>query len=117
VTASSQTAPAENGVSVQRRNYMAALSLAEQIMSETAKLPTSFDIRVPAFAPNEPELRFYFHRDVPGLRQFRDDQMLTETREDRANSVYIEATRDDVDGVRVVAWTLLDADGNAAVSA
>ncbi|MEV8432039.1 hypothetical protein ACWHLZ_27865 [Streptomyces chartreusis] len=109
-------APTENGVSVQRQNYFKALSLAEQIMSETTKLPTSFDVRVPAFTPNEPELRFYFHHDVPGLRQFRDDQMLTETREDRANSVYLEATRD-VDGVRVIAWTLLNADGNAAVSA
>ncbi|MCI3271438.1 hypothetical protein [Streptomyces cylindrosporus] len=110
-------APAENGVSVQRQNYFRALSLAEQILSETAKLPTNFDVIVHPWTPDAPVLRFYFHMDVPGLRQFRDDQMLTETREDRADSVYIEATRDNVDGVRVVAWTLLTADGNAAVSA
>ncbi|SDM47648.1 hypothetical protein SAMN04487981_101647 [Streptomyces sp. cf386] len=105
--------PAENGVSVRRRNYMKALSLAEQIMSETGLLPTNFDVKVPAFAPNEPELRFYFHRDVAGLRQFRDGQMLTESMETREDgSVYIEATRE-ISGVHVEAWTLFPADASA----
>ncbi|MFF7561917.1 hypothetical protein ACFZB4_18340 [Streptomyces pseudovenezuelae] len=98
---------AENGLSVQRRNYMAALSLAEQIMSETAKMPTSFEVLVHPWAPEAAELRFYFHHDIPALRQFRDDQMLTETMTTRADgSVYIEAVRQDDHPVRVVAWSL-----------
>ncbi|MFJ5259129.1 hypothetical protein ACIQAC_01460 [Streptomyces sp. NPDC088387] len=107
---------ADTGISLQRRNYMAALSLAERLISETDMLPTSIDVLVHPWRPGAPQLRFYFHQDVPGLRKFRDDQMLTETREDRTNSVYLEATRD-FEGVSVVAWTLLDADGNAAVAA
>lgn len=103
---------------LRRNSYMAALSLAEQIMSETAALPTEFTVAVRPWAPAEPELRFYFHRDVAGLRQFRDDQVLTESTETQENgSVYIEAARDDVRGVRVVAWTLLDAGSLADSSA
>ncbi|UUU21673.1 hypothetical protein [Streptomyces sp. DSM 40750] len=101
---------AENGVSAQRGSYMAALSLAEQILSKSSTLPTNLDVTVHPWAPKQPELRFYFHRDVPSLRQFRDDQMLTESMVTRENgSVYIEAVREDVRGVRVVAWTLTDA--------
>lgn len=104
--------------SVRRGSYMAALSLAEQIMSETTALPTDFQVAARPWTPDVPELRFYFHRDLPGLRQFRDDQWLTETREDREDgSVYIEATREDVRGVRVVAWVLLPAEAAAAVAA
>lgn len=99
---------------VQRNSFMAALSLAEQLMSETTALPTDFTVAAHPWTPNEPELRFYFHHDVAGLRQFRDDQMLTETMTTREDgSVYVEATREDVRGVRVVAWTL----SNPAASA
>lgn len=108
--------PTDTGISLQCRNYMAALSLAEQLISETDTLPAAVEINVHPWAPGAPEIRFYFHHDVQGLRRFRDDQMLTETRTDRPDSVYLEATRD-FEGVRVVAWTLLDADGNAAVAA
>ncbi|MFJ4624298.1 hypothetical protein [Streptomyces sp. NPDC088812] len=102
---------------VQRNSFMTALSVAEQIMSETSVLPTEFDVAARPWAPGAPELRFYFHNDMPGLRQFRDDQMLTEsmrTRED--GSVYIEAVREDVRGVRVVAWTLTDAEASAVAA-
>ena len=100
------------------RNYMAALSLAEQIISDcTGTLPTSFKVLVHPWAPNEPELRFYFHRDVPGMRQFRDDQMLTETMQPRENgAVYCEAVRADVRGVRVIAWTLTDPKSSAVAA-
>lgn len=91
---------------VQRSRYMEALSLAETLISQTATLPTDFEVRASAWTEDAPQLRFYFHLDVPGLRQFRDDQMLTERMETRADgSVYCEASRD-MDGVRVVAWTL-----------
>lgn len=93
----------------QRSSFMTALSLAEQLVSESTTLPYSFDVQVRPTAPAEPQIRFYFHMDVPGLRQFRDDHMLTETAETRDDgSVYIEATRVDVRGVRIVAWTLTD---------
>lgn len=120
MTTSSQTPivlPLSEALSPQRKSYMAALSLAETIMSEALALPTSFDVNVHPWTPNSPELRFYFHHDVSGLRQFRDDQMLTEsvqTRED--GSVYIEAVREDVSGVRVVAWTLSDAKPSAVAA-
>lgn len=124
MNASSQTLPAapavlplSEGLSPQRRSYMAALSLAEQIMSETATLPTDFRVIVHSWAPSAPELIFYFHRDVPALRQFRDEQTLTETtKHNEDGSVYIEAARDDVSGVRVVAWTLTDATSSAAAA-
>ena len=108
--------PLHEALSPRRRSFMAALSLAETIMSETGAMPTDFSVVAYPWAPAAPELRFYFHHDVPGLRQFRDEQMLTEsmsTRED--GSTYIEATREDVAGVRVVAWTL--SHGASAVSA
>ncbi|MFJ4852435.1 hypothetical protein [Streptomyces sp. NPDC088730] len=91
----------------QRNSYMAALSLAEQMISESQTLPTEFTITSQPWSPTEPRLSFYFHDDVQGLRLFRDDQMLAERMETREDgSVYIEAARDDVRGVRVVAWTL-----------
>lgn len=103
--------------SMRRNNYMAALSLAETIMSETLALPTNFDVNVYPWAPNSPELRFYFHHDVAGLRQFRDEQMLTESAKEREDgSIYIEAVREDVEGVRVVAWTLSDAKPSAVAA-
>lgn len=108
--------PLAEALSPQRRNYMAALSLAEQIMSETTVLPTSLDVQVHAWSPLAPELRFYFHRDPEALRQFAAEQQLVEsvtTRDD--GSVYIEAARQIEQGVRVVAWTL--SDGASAVAA
>lgn len=115
------TEPAVASVdSVRLNSYMTALSLAELIMSDcTGTLPTSFEVLVHSWAPTKPELRFYFHRDVPGMRQFRDDQMLTETMTTREDgSVYCEAVRedDDGDGVRVVAWTLTDAQPSAVAA-
>lgn len=92
-----------------RARFMKALSLAEQLMSEMATLPFQFEIYASTWGDYEPEIRFYFHMDIPGLRQFRDDQALTETTETRnSGAVYIQAARDDVRGVRVVAWTLTD---------
>lgn len=112
------TQEAGSGPSSRLRNYMAALSLAEQIVSDcTGTLPTSFEVIVHPWAPTQPELRFYFHRDVPGMRQFRDDQMLTETMHPRENgAVYCEAVRADVRGVRVVAWTLTDPKSSAVAA-
>ncbi|MGW2379266.1 hypothetical protein [Streptomyces sp. NPDC001658] len=109
---------AEAEPSSRLRSYMVALSLAEQIISDcTGTLPTSFEVLVYPWAPTAPELRFYFHRDVPGMRQFRDDQMLTETMQPRENgAVLCEAVRDDVRGVRVVAWTLTDPKSSAVAA-
>lgn len=104
-------------VDVRRHLHSEALALAAQLISESSVVPATVDVRVPDWAAGTTEVHFYFHRDVASLRQFRDEQMLTETRENRASGVYIEATRDDADGVRVIAWTLLDCAGNAAVSA
>jgi hypothetical protein len=94
---------------VQRNSYMTALSLAEQLISEAQTLPTEFTITAQPWTPDEPRIGLYFHDDIPGLRQFRDDQMLTESMATRADgSVYIEAVRT-VRGVRVTAWTLVTA--------
>lgn len=110
--------PLPEALSPQRGSYMAALSLAEQIISESAAMPTSFSVEAPAYAPTEPTLRFYFHHDLPGLRRFRDEQKLTESMETHGNRKrYFEATGEPIHGVRVSAWTLLDAEEPAAVTA
>jgi hypothetical protein len=105
---------------VRRSSYTAALSLAGLILSDcTGTLPTSFEVTVHTWAPTKSELSFYFHRDVPGMRKFRDDQMLTETMTTRDDgSVYCEAVRedDDGDGVRVVAWVLMPAEAPAVAA-
>lgn len=92
--------------SIRRSNYKAALEWAARLVDETTDLPNDVTITVQPWAPDAPEIRAYFHRDVPKLRQFRDDQMLTETMTTREDgSVYIEATGE-ADGVRLVAWSL-----------
>lgn len=117
MTTESTELPGRLTVDVRRHLHMTALSLSVQIVGESSVVPASIDVRVPDWAAGQTEIHFYFHRNVAALCQFRDEQMLTETREERATGVYIEATRDDGDGVRVIAWTLLDSDGNAAVAA
>lgn len=121
MNASSQTqtsAPAVTPAdSVRRSSYMAALALAEQIMSETLAMPTDFTVQVHSWTPREPELRFYFHRDLPLLRKFTVEQWLSESVDERADgSVYVES-KGECRGVRVVAWTLLGAEDAAAVAA
>ena len=102
---------------VRRSNYMAALSLAEQIMSETTVMPTDFKVTVYSFAPNDPEISFYFHRDVASLQQFAGERGLTVSVEPReTGSVYHEAAGQAVRGVRVTAWSLISND-EAAVAA
>lgn len=101
---------------VQRNGYMAALSLAEQLISEMTALPHDFTMTVPKWAPTMPQISFYFHKDLPGLRQFRDAQDLTESTEiHKDSSLYIEATRN-IRGVRVVAWTLTGAPESAVAA-
>lgn len=112
-------AVAVSAVSVRRGSYMLALSHTEQIMSETRVLPTDFTVSVSAYRPDQPEVRFYFHRDLEGLRRFAEQFFLTEAVEYRADgSVYVEAKggglcRD----VQVEAWTLFPADAAAEIAA
>lgn len=111
------TAPVTPDVGVRRGSYMAALSLAEQIVSVSLALPADFSVKASEWAPDEPELRFYFHRDAGGLRQFCREQRLTESVEHREDgSVYIEAAGEPVRGVRVVAWTLFPAEASAVAA-
>lgn len=109
--------PLPEALSPQRSSYMAALSLAEQIMSVTAVLPTDFRVVVHSWSPSAPELSFYFHRDPVSLREFAAAQGLVESETVRGDgSVYVEATREDARGVRVVAWTLSDPKSSAVAA-
>lgn len=100
---------AQTDISLQRLSYMKALSLAEQIMSETPVMPTEFDVRVPKWAPGEPELVFNFHRNADGVRAFAGWRRMDVVSTDQANgSILVEARGElPVEGVRVSAWTLL----------
>ncbi|WP_405794051.1 hypothetical protein [Streptomyces sp. NBC_01506] len=112
------TAPAAQDVAtIQRRNYRTALALASHIMSESAVVPTDFTIAVHDFAPDEPTIRFYFHRDPAAVAEFADERWMgvtTEVRDD--GSVLTEARGGLCRGVLVTAWTLMPADGSDVVS-
>jgi hypothetical protein len=116
------TAPAKpDHTQLRRMNYMAALSLAETILSETALIPTNFTVECAHFAPNETLLRFCFHRDPASVAKFADERYLevvTSLHNDGA--VYTEARGGLCRGVRVMAWSLMPASevaDAAAVSA
>ncbi|WP_327246589.1 hypothetical protein [Streptomyces sp. NBC_01320] len=111
------TAPTEPDTDTARRNsYMAALSLAETILSESTVIPSSFVIEVMEHAPTEPTIRFYFHRDPAAVAEFADERWMnvtTKTHDDGA--VYTEAQGAPCRGVRVTAWALTSAEDIAAV--
>ncbi|WP_329163964.1 hypothetical protein OHB49_29050 [Streptomyces sp. NBC_01717] len=111
------TAPTEPDTgTVPRNSYMAALSLAETILSESTVIPSSFVIEVTEHAPADPIIRFYFHRDPAAVAEFADERWMnvsTETRND--GSVYTEAQGAPRRGVRVTAWALMPAEVIAAV--
>ncbi|MCG0066256.1 hypothetical protein L0F81_23690 [Streptomyces tricolor] len=102
------TQPATNATtSVQLQSYMQALSLAEQIMSQTPAMPTEVDIVAAAWAPDSPEIRFYFHHNLDGLREFAAELRMEVSTEERENGqFYTEARLTAGNGVRLQAWTL-----------
>lgn len=112
------TAPAAQDVAaIQRRNYMTAMALASHIMSESSVIPTSFTIAVHDFAPTEPTITFYFHRDPAAVAEFADERWMGVTTETRGESVFTEARGGLCRGVLVTAWTLMPADLVAADAA
>ncbi|ARF75710.1 hypothetical protein B7C62_28225 [Kitasatospora albolonga] len=94
----------------QRHSYMAALSLAETLLSETTALPTDFIVSAADWEPGAPSIRFYFH-DTPGLvREFAAQFSLeVAVRPAGSGGEYTEASGFR-DGVRVRAWALLSAE-------
>ena len=113
ITEASETSTTD----VRRTNYLAALALAGQIMSESSALPSDFTVAVYAFAPNAPEIKFYFHRDLDGLRQFADERGLTVSATDRPDGdVYYKAVGQPIDNVVVTAWSLVSADAPAVAA-
>ncbi|MFD4855065.1 hypothetical protein [Streptomyces atratus] len=102
---------------VPRISYMAALSLAETIISESTVIPSSFVIEVLEHAPTEPVIRFYFHRNPAAVREFADECWMGVTTETRADgSVFTEARGTDRRGVLVTAWSLMPASAIVAVA-
>ncbi|WP_328436990.1 hypothetical protein OHA71_06715 [Streptomyces sp. NBC_00444] len=101
----------QTGVSLQRKNYMAALSLAERLMSETPVMPTEIVVHVSQWASGTPEIRVYFHRDAAALRTFADWQWMdVVTTEQENGSIRVAAKGGlSLEGVRVTAHTLLPA--------
>lgn len=102
---------------VRRANYMTALSLAEQILSETTAIPTNFSVATPHYAPDEPSLRFHFHRNPDALREFATERSMSVTTTIQDNGYeYTEATGALCRGVRVEAWSLVSAEAAAATA-
>ncbi|MET9517001.1 hypothetical protein [Streptomyces sp. NPDC002994] len=99
-----------DSIDVRRMNYMAALSLAETILSETTVIPTHFAVTCADVAPDEATLRFYFHRDAAAVARFADELYLdvTTTVQDD-DGVFTEACGGLHRGVQVTAWSLMPA--------
>jgi hypothetical protein len=105
------TTLADQRSDAQRRSYMAALSLTEQIMSTAKVLPYSFTIRVAGHSPTAAKVQFYFHCAPEAVSAFADEYRLDMSIEIReSGSVYTEASGSLRGGVRLVAWALMSAE-------
>ncbi|QQZ56896.1 hypothetical protein IFE09_27245 [Streptomyces microflavus] len=94
---------------VQRHSYMAALSLAETLLSETTALPTDFTVSAAEWEPGAPSVRVYFHDDPDAVREFAAQFLLeVVVRPHGSGGEYTEASGHR-DGVQVQAWALLSA--------
>jgi hypothetical protein len=103
---------------VQRRGYLAALSVAEQVISICPQLPHSVEIDCASFAPNA-AVRLYFHRSEAGVAALaRELAVPTSTRPHRdANPAPYTSLNTTVAGIPVEAWTLGEAPADAEVTA
>lgn len=104
----------------QRRGYMAALSVAEQVISICPQLPASLEINCNQWAPNEVSVRLYFHDSEMGVAALaRELAVETTTRPHReGNPAPYTSLNTVVAGLPVEAWTLgLAAPADAEVSA
>ncbi|MFJ4837118.1 hypothetical protein [Streptomyces sp. NPDC088746] len=102
--------------SVQRSSFMAALSLAETLLSETTTVPTHVNVEAAHFAPNDPIIKFYFHCNPAGAREFAKQFGLTvKVEEHPAGGEYTEANAQR-DGVKIQAWALLITENIAAAT-
>ncbi|MGW1814253.1 hypothetical protein ACWCQM_11905 [Streptomyces sp. NPDC002125] len=107
------TRPTSTGP-VQRNSYMAALSLAETLLSETTAVPTSVNVEASHFAPATPLIKVYFHRDPAAVLRFAAQFGLVVSVEKHLNGGEYTEANAERDGVKVQAWALLTAEGVAA---
>ena len=103
------TRPTSTG-SVQRTSYMAALSLAETLLSEAKAVPTHVNVEATHFAPNDPIIKFYFHNAPAAVREFAEQFNLTVKVEEYPNGGEYTEANAERDGVKVQAWALLTAE-------
>ncbi|MFB7845462.1 hypothetical protein ACFC34_00300 [Streptomyces sp. NPDC056053] len=94
----------------QRASFMAALSLAETLLSETTAIPTSLSIEATPWSASTPTIRAYFHHDPAAVRKFAEQFLLevaVSAVSDRSVQTEASGRRD---GVVVQAWALVRAE-------
>ncbi|MFJ3949041.1 hypothetical protein ACIPXV_03080 [Streptomyces libani] len=102
----------------QRRGYMAALAVAEQVISICPQLPDTVEINCHSWTPDEASVRLYFHCSETGVAALaRELAVETTTRPHRVKNPIPYTSLDAiVAGVPVHAWTLGDAPADAEVA-
>ncbi|MFI0915212.1 hypothetical protein [Streptomyces abikoensis] len=100
----------------QRSGHMAALSVAEHIVSISPIVPNDVRAHCADFAPDQPSLDVYFHHCVEGVEQLAKalaGQAVAGPFSESDPRLHVEALLSH-SGVPIRAWTLLPA-GDAAV--
>lgn len=95
---------------VQRRGHMAALSVAERIVSISPVSPTEVKVSCPAFAVTEPSVDVHFFGSPNGVRALAEVLGVTATTRPFHESdtrLYVSMSAV-LSGVPVLAWALMD---------
>ncbi len=100
----------------QRRGHMAALSVAEQIVSTSPLPPTDVRTSCPTFAAGEPSVDVYFHQCAAGVEMLAKElggTAITRPHSELDPRPYVSAQLA-VSGIPVRAWSLLGNRDDAA---
>ncbi|GGP55515.1 hypothetical protein [Streptomyces abikoensis] len=111
-----QSSPADE---MQRRGHMAALSVAERIVSISPIVPTNVRAYCAHFAPGEPSVDVYFHRCAEGVEELAkalDGKVTTRPNSESDMRLFVVAELS-LAGVPIQAWSLVDNQGASAEEA
>lgn len=103
----------------QRRGYMAALAVTEQVIRICPQLPTKLEINCASWAPSDVSVRLFFHDSEIGVSALARELAVETTTRPHSDDNPAPYTSLDaiVAGVPVHAWTLGDDPADAEVSA
>ncbi|MGY1500845.1 hypothetical protein ACW4TU_30410 [Streptomyces sp. QTS52] len=99
--------PVETAQQVQLRNYMAAVSALEHMLSTSPVMPDTVDVRVYSFAPASPSLHLHCESiaDVEAIGETFAAVVTSQSRRD--GRICMSAVGEFL-GVPFTAWTLAD---------